>query len=189
MAPVTPGVIQNATKNRLLLPLRVQACEILCFLLYFTQMKDLKIYLDNCCYNRPYDDQRQMRIFLETQAKLYIQQLILEKKLKLVCSYVLRYENSENPDISNKDSIAQFFLNASDYIGNEHREEIYLKAGELMQQGLKMKDAAHLACAIKAKCEYLITTDDKLIKKYTGKMIKLRTPLTFLDELEDRKDA
>jgi len=167
----------------------VQACVILYFSLYFTQMKELKIYLDNCCYNRPYDDQRQMRIFLETQAKLYIQQLILEKKLKLVCSFVLRYENNENPDISNKDSISRFFLNAADYVGSEDREEVYAKAGELMQQGLRMKDAAHLACAIKAECEYLITTDDKMIKKYTGDNIKLRTPLTFLDELEDIKDA
>jgi len=31
-----------------------------------------------------------------------------------------------------------------------------------------MKDAAHLACAIKAGCDYFITTDDKLIKKYDG---------------------
>jgi len=38
----------------------------------------MRVYLDNCCYNRPYDDQTQMRINLETQAKLYIQQLIRE---------------------------------------------------------------------------------------------------------------
>lgn len=31
----------------------------------------MKIYLDNCCYNRPYDDQSQVRIQLETQAKLF----------------------------------------------------------------------------------------------------------------------
>ena len=33
----------------------------------------MRIYLDNCCYNRPYDDQSQMRVFLESQAKLHIQ--------------------------------------------------------------------------------------------------------------------
>ncbi len=53
----------------------------------------LKIYLDNCCFNRPYDDQSQVRISLETQAKLYIQNLIKEDKLKLVSSYMLWYEN------------------------------------------------------------------------------------------------
>ena len=43
----------------------------------------LKIYLDNCCYNRPYDDQSQIRISLETQAKLYIQNLVKDKQIEL----------------------------------------------------------------------------------------------------------
>jgi len=35
------------------------------------------VYLDNCCYNRPFDDQSQVRIELETKTKLYIQDKIL----------------------------------------------------------------------------------------------------------------
>lgn len=31
----------------------------------------MRVYLDNCCYNRPYDDQTQLRISLESQAKLH----------------------------------------------------------------------------------------------------------------------
>lgn len=54
----------------------------------------MRIYLDNCSYNRPYDDQSQMRIYLETQAKLHIQNMIKQNKLKLVTSYVIDYENS-----------------------------------------------------------------------------------------------
>ena len=54
----------------------------------------MKIYLDNCCFNRPYDDQTQIRISLETQAKLYVQGLVRERKVELVTSYVLWYENS-----------------------------------------------------------------------------------------------
>jgi len=149
----------------------------------------MKIYLDNCCYNRPYDDQRQLRVFLETQAKLHIQSLVVQKKLELVCSFVLRYENDENPDSSTKASIEQFFLNASMYIGSENMEEISHTASNLMKQGIKMKDAAHLACAIKAGCDYFITTDDKLIKKYNDNIIKIITPLEFLNDLEDKTDA
>jgi predicted nucleic acid-binding protein len=149
----------------------------------------MKIYLDNCCYNRPYDDQRQLRVFLETQAKLHIQSLVVQKKLELVCSFVLRYENEENPDLSTKASIDQFFQNASMYIGSENMEEISHTADNLMKQGIKMKDAAHLACAIKADCDYFITTDDKLIKKYNGSIIKIITPLEFLNDLEDKTDA
>lgn len=56
-----------------------------------------RIYLDNCCLNRPYDDQSQLRISLETQAKIYIQNLVKTGQLELATSYVLQYENSRNP--------------------------------------------------------------------------------------------
>lgn len=36
----------------------------------------MRVYLDNCCYNRPFDDQGQMRVRLETEAKLRIQSLM-----------------------------------------------------------------------------------------------------------------
>lgn len=39
----------------------------------------MKIYLDNCCYNRPYDDQSQLRIHQEAEAKLYVQDMISQK--------------------------------------------------------------------------------------------------------------
>lgn len=32
-----------------------------------------RIYLDNCCFNRPYDDQLNLNIHLEAEAKLFIQ--------------------------------------------------------------------------------------------------------------------
>ena len=57
----------------------------------------MKIYLDNCCYNRPYDDQNYLPISLETQAKLLVQLLIKEKHLELASSFILDYENSCNP--------------------------------------------------------------------------------------------
>jgi predicted nucleic acid-binding protein len=98
----------------------------------------------------------------------------------------LLYENEENPDSFNRDSIAKFFTNAVEYIGNEDIGDIRLTTAELIKQGLKMKDAAHLACAIKANCDYFITTDDKLIKKYLGNKIKVRTLITFLSDLEEK---
>lgn len=36
------------------------------------------IYLDLCCFNRPYDDQTFQRIYLETEAKLFVQEQIKE---------------------------------------------------------------------------------------------------------------
>ena len=33
----------------------------------------MRVYLDNCCYNRPFDDQSQLKVRLETEAKLFVQ--------------------------------------------------------------------------------------------------------------------
>ena len=52
----------------------------------------LKVYLDNCCFNRPYDNQNNLLVFMETEAKLFIQDLIHSEKLMLVWSFVLDYE-------------------------------------------------------------------------------------------------
>lgn len=57
----------------------------------------MRVYLDNCCFNRPFDDQKQIRIRLETEAKLEIQQKILQNKIELAWSYILDFENEMNP--------------------------------------------------------------------------------------------
>lgn len=124
----------------------------------------LKIYLDNCCYNRPYDDQSQIRISLETQAKLYIQGLIKDKQIELV--------------------IAEFMeSNESYYVGSERDTDVARIAEPIMQTGVKEKDAFHVACAILSKCDYFITTDDRLLK-YKESQMPLVTPGEFIRRLE-----
>lgn len=42
----------------------------------------MRIYLDNCCFNHPYDDQRQISVSPDAQAKLYVQDKIkLEEQI------------------------------------------------------------------------------------------------------------
>ena len=36
-------------------------------------MSAMRVYLDNCCYNRPFDDQAQLTVRLETVTKLAVQ--------------------------------------------------------------------------------------------------------------------
>ena len=57
----------------------------------------MRVYLDNCTFNRPFDDQAQIRIRLETEAKLYIQERIQDGTLELAWSYILDFENTANP--------------------------------------------------------------------------------------------
>ena len=37
-----------------------------------TSQKTYRLYLDNCCFNRPFDNQEQLKIKLETEAERFI---------------------------------------------------------------------------------------------------------------------
>ena len=149
-------------------------------------MRKIRIYLDNCVFNRPFDDQTSIRIKLETEAKLYIQNKIFEENvIELVWSYILEYENEQNPFMERKEAIKEWKKLA--VIDIEENEIILNKAKELMKIGLKSKDALHIACAIEEKAEYFLSTDDKILKK--GKHIreiKIIDPIEFIKILEAR---
>ena len=144
----------------------------------------MRVYLDMCCYNRPYDDQSQFRVALEAQSKLQIQGLIRDKKLDLIGSYTLDYEVSRNPYEMRRQSIVQFIQkNMKGYVGPERAEVIKPIAESIMETGVKEKDAYHVASAIYAKCDYFISTDIRLLKYKTDK-IKLVTHIEFITETE-----
>ncbi|MCL2360498.1 MAG: hypothetical protein FWC73_01635 [Defluviitaleaceae bacterium] len=67
-----------------------------------------KIYLDMCCFNRPYDDQTQQRIQFEAVAKLMVQSFIVDRQIDFVWSYVLDFENSKNPFAEKRNTILAF---------------------------------------------------------------------------------
>lgn len=143
----------------------------------------MKIYLDNCCYNRPFDDQSQIKIHLESQAKLYIQAKIKEGFYDLVWSYILDYENGKNPYEEKRLAIAPWRTIASSYIAEE-TEDILTFAELLTLKGIKTYDALHISCAVSAHCEYYLTTDKKLLNTPIPE-IKIVNPIVFVNEMEE----
>jgi predicted nucleic acid-binding protein len=137
----------------------------------------MRVYLDNCCYNRPYDDQRNILNLVETEAKLVIQQRIKDKTLGMVWSDVLDYENHDNPFEERRIKIAEWRKLASTII--EMDDEIVEYARKLMALGLHQKDASHIACAIFAQSDYFITVDKKILNKPISDIIVIN-PLDFL---------
>lgn len=142
----------------------------------------MKIYLDNCCYNRPFDDQSQIKIHLEAQAKLYIQDKIKEGIYDLVWSYILDYENGKNPYEEKRLAIAPWRRIASSFI-SEETEDILTFAESLTLKGIKTYDALHISCAVAAECDYFLTTDKKLLNTLIQD-IRIVNPIVFLDEME-----
>lgn len=141
----------------------------------------MKIYLDNCCYNRPYDDQSHLTISIEAQAKLQIQTLVKAQKLQLASSFILDYENSCNPYTDRKSAITKFLNeNVLDYVGSDKSDLIATNAKKIMATGVKMKDACHIACAELMNCDYLLSTDKRMLK-YQSNLTKLLNPIEFLN--------
>ena len=142
----------------------------------------MKIYLDNCCFNRPFDDQSQLRIRLESEAKLKIQEEIRAGNFQLAWSYILDYENSKNPYQERKIRIGGWKKYAVQDI--HESKELLTRANSLNRIGLQKIDSLHIACAVLAKCEYFLTTDDKILKRLNEiGDVNVVDPIAFIKEV------
>ena len=99
----------------------------------------MRVYLDNCAFNRPFDDQSYIRIRIESEAKLYVQEKIKEGELELVWSYILDFENEQNPYRERKKAINKWKQLAC--LDIEETSTLLEQANKLRKMGLKAKDA------------------------------------------------
>jgi len=142
----------------------------------------IRVYLDNCCLNRPFDDQSQLTVRLETEAKLPVQELVVENVLSLVWSFVLDYENAMNIDDTVKAQIALWRNIASVRCGLD--EAVKTKARNLMKLGLKQMDAAHIACAIRGKADFFLTVDKRILNKQIDGVSAIN-PIDFVRRISE----
>ncbi|MDA3800052.1 MAG: PIN domain protein [Kiritimatiellae bacterium] len=142
----------------------------------------MRIYLDNCCFNRPYDDQLHIRIKLETEAKLRIQDDIRNGLHQLVWSYILDYENGKNPFNERSELISKWGKYA--IVDISESKELLHYAKMFLKCGFKKYDSLHIACAIIGNAEYFVTTDDGILRKSNlVEDIQLIDPIGFIKEV------
>ena len=140
-------------------------------------MPKMRLYLDNCCFNRPYDDQSQLKIHLETEAKIFIQQNIMDGICELAWSYVMDYENSLNPFLERRRRTAKWKEIANVFC--DENETILTKAENFRDKGMKFFDSLHVACSVFLKCDYFLTTDYRLLRKQAS-AIRIINPIDFI---------
>jgi predicted nucleic acid-binding protein len=141
----------------------------------------IKVYLDTSVYNRPFDDQTQPKIFLESQAVVIILQMVETGMVDLVSSSVLEYENSRNPYPLKQEAMNRY-LQMAEAIQMVD-EAIRQRSEELGHNGLKAVDALHVACAEMLRSDYFITCDRRLIKRCAELMLKVVNPVDFVLEV------
>jgi len=137
------------------------------------------LYLDTNIYNRPFDDQLQVRIRLETIAIFSILHHIKRGNYLLLWSFIIDFENSLNPYQDNRLEIIMMSSLAGQWVGPD--EQIRELARRYEKQGIKPRDALHLGCAVHGDADYFITCDDKLAKraKLMQLPIKILNPVDF----------
>lgn len=141
------------------------------------------MYLDNCCFNRPFDDQDSLTVRMETEAKLQVQRMVKDDALKLCWSYVLDFENAANPFEERRNEIQRWNEMAAESI--EETPEILEAARLAVLKGLKPLDALHLACAQSMQCDVFLTVDKSILKRGVDfAEIRVMSPIDFVVEKE-----
>jgi predicted nucleic acid-binding protein len=140
----------------------------------------MKLYLDVCTICRPYDDQKMMRIRLETDAVHLILSKIFDGTYQAVTSRVHTLEVSAISDFTERIELLTLLSRFRSGIEVD-KVQAAKRAEYLHSLGFGLADAAHLAYA-EVIADVFVTCDDKLIKKSQKEDIRVPVynPIEFV---------
>jgi predicted nucleic acid-binding protein len=112
----------------------------------------MKIYLDACCWNRPFDDQSQNRVRLEAEAVLSILEMAKLGKLEIIGSDIIDDELLRMPDDERREKVELLLTLVSSH--SSLTLAIERRAMEIMKSSITPLDALHLATAENEQADY-----------------------------------
>ena len=139
------------------------------------------IYLDYNCFQRGFDDPRQVRIQMEA---LVCQEIFVragQKTIQLIWSFMHEDETMLCPFPARKHEALRLATLCRVRVSPEN--EIYMLAQSFQEKaGLSAKDAVHLACAVYVKAGFFLTCDDQLIKRVRrlGLAMAVMNPVDYI---------
>jgi len=149
-----------------------------------------RIYLDACCLNRPFDNQAQPRIALETQAVLSILSQCQSGQWKLIASAALDAELDQTPDLERLKNVKAILAIAKIKVVSSPSLEA--RSRELQKLGFSGYDATHIASAEKSNADIFLTTDDRLIKEARNNIslihVEIDNPVQWLIKTTQAED-
>lgn len=122
----------------------------------------MRIYLDTCCLNRPFDDQTQPRVRLESEAILAILRAVISGELDWVASTALLAEIQAGRNQERRVRLRAMTEFCLEIVAVT--ESIAARGSEITGIGMAPLDALHLACAEAAGVDVFLSTDDRLVK-------------------------
>jgi len=151
----------------------------------------MKIYLDVCCLNRPFDDTAQPRVAMEASAVGELLEMIESSRLTDYASEMSIIEIERIPDAERRRKVLSL-LPPSERIMSLNADVLDW-ADRIMAIGFHLADAVHLSAARQLGIDVFVTTDDKLrklAKRHAGRLgLRVIDPVTFLQEMQDDNDG
>jgi predicted nucleic acid-binding protein len=143
-----------------------------------------RVYLDVCALCRPFDDQSQIRIRMETDAVQLILAHIREGKIQLIISPVHHMEISATANTEERiqlETLLEHLATSVDFDLTQGRA----RAEKLANQGLGPADAARIAFAEQAGADF-VTCDDRLLRRgqRSGLRVWSGTPIQYCEKEE-----
>jgi predicted nucleic acid-binding protein len=147
----------------------------------------MRLYIDLSCFNRPFDNQAQERIRLETEAVLSVLTRVVEGRDILLWSWVLSYENDNHPKPDRRDEIAVWERISEHTIVMSG--DVQKRAREIAQLGIPALDAAHLAAAETAGADIVLTCDDVMLRRArrVGLGLRVLNPVAYCEQSQDEE--
>ncbi len=124
----------------------------------------MRVYLDSCCYNRPFDDPEQEVVRIESEAILNILAKGVAGEYELVGSDALDYELHQIGDPIKRQNVIDLYED-NIRLQIEESEEINLRAKDIRNQSnIHFLDSLQIAYAEASGSSVMLTTDYKLEK-------------------------
>jgi predicted nucleic acid-binding protein len=145
----------------------------------------IKLYLDCCALQRPFDDRSQLRVATEAEAILKLFEEFETGFIEVASSDVLLFELSKI-ELSPRRTYCINLLAKSSYFV-ELTDSIEKLANAYSASGIKTLDALHLASAVEGDADYFCSCDDRFIKKaqlVETSLTKVISVLDLVQELE-----
>ncbi len=142
----------------------------------------MRIYLDACCLLRPFDDQTQQRVRMESEAVCAVLELCAAGVHEWISSEAIEEELLLDVQPDRGGALAAMLRFASERLLIEDRSTV--TAERFAGQGIGAMDAVHLALAEHGRCDVLLTTDDRLIRRTAAfdavLQVKVQNPTDWL---------